>query len=90
MFTIRNVKVNHPSIGKFEKTVTTYRTYFSTKGEQKICLSGKNVAQELLDTEPLEILYDYPWWGVFRKPAVMLASLLICIVIFRNISSIKL
>ena len=75
-FYIRNVNLEHPYLVKFEQTRSTYRTYFTTKGEQKICLRAHSLTQEVLDTAPLTVTFDYPWYGVYRKPIVAFCSLL--------------
>lgn len=51
-----------------------YRTYFTTKGETEVQLEMTRVTRDDLESM-LSILFDYPWWGVGRKP--LAAALLV-------------
>jgi hypothetical protein len=53
-----------------------YRTYFSTKGEQKTCFERTQLVTDMLHTLPLTVTYDYPAWAVLRKPLVALGTVL--------------
>jgi hypothetical protein len=56
-----------------------YRTYLSTLGENRLRLRFVNMTQDQL-MKTLRVTFDYPWWAVLRKPAV-LVSLLVLLVI---------
>ena len=71
-----------------EPTVTRYKTYLSTKGELAVELLLENLVKE--HGQNIKITYAYPWWGIFRKPLVILLSLILAIIMFQLGSSIDL
>lgn len=63
----------------------TFRTYFSTIGEKEISFEFKQMTREELE-KGIAILFNYPFWAVFRKPMVIFSSLvfLILAVLYLN------
>lgn len=57
----------------------TYRTFFSTTGEKEITFEFQNMTREDLD-KGIAILFNYPFWGAFRKPLVAFSSLVFLII----------
>jgi hypothetical protein len=51
-----------------------YRSYFSTIGERELTFEFEDITRD--ETEKMmAVLFNYPWWGVFRKPLVVLVSI---------------
>lgn len=59
-------------------TRRTYRTYFSTSGEKEITFSMAGVTRDSLE-KPVVIFFNYPFWGIMRKPLVAFSSLVFII-----------
>lgn len=47
-----------------------------TVGRPALKLTAFNVADDLRDITDLVIEYDYPWINAYRKPAIVVASIL--------------
>ena len=61
--------------------LTKYKTYFSSKGEVSFEIVMNNLVQE--HSQYITVNYEYPWWGIFRKPFVILATLLFGLLCFK-------
>ncbi len=66
---------------QIEETSGTYKTYFSSKGEQYVELELKDIVKDHIG--PIVVRYSYPWWGIFRKPLIILLTAIIGIICFR-------
>ncbi len=49
------------------------RSYFSTIGEKELTFEFENITRDESE-KMMAILFNYPWWGIFRKPIVALIS----------------
>lgn len=56
----------------------TFRTFFSTIGEKEISFEFEKITRNDLEKE-LAVLFNFPFWGVYRKPLVILSSLIFLI-----------
>lgn len=74
-----NVEYIYDELGMAElhENVTRYKTYLSTRGEVSLQLSTRNLVKE--HSQPLTIVYDYPWWGLLRKPSALLGYIVVLI-----------
>lgn len=68
-----------------------YRSYFSTTGENELTFEFENMTRDDAD-RMMAVLFNYPWWGVFRKPLVAVLSIisLIAVFVFGNKQSFSL
>lgn len=57
----------------------SFRTYFSTRGEKEISFEFKKMTREDLE-KGIAILFNYPFWGTLRKPAVAFSTLIFLII----------
>ena len=57
----------------------TYRTYFSTTREKEISFEFTQMTREELD-KSIAVLFNYPFWGTFRKPLVALSTLVFLLI----------
>jgi hypothetical protein len=57
----------------------TYRSFFSSIGEKEISFEFSQLTREDLEKE-IAILFNFPFWGVFRKPLVALSSLVLLVI----------
>ena len=56
----------------------TFRTFFSTIGEKEISFEFEKMTRNDLE-KGLAVLFNFPFWGVYRKPLVILSSLIFLI-----------
>ena len=69
MATIKPVKV----------TQRRFRSYFTTTGEKEISFEFQKMTREDLE-KGIAVLFNYPFWGAFRKPLVAFSSLVFLII----------
>jgi hypothetical protein len=61
-------------MAELHERVGRYKTYLSTKGEVALQLTSRMLTKE--HSQPLTVVYDYPWWGLLRKPSALLGYIL--------------
>lgn len=76
---------DHAEPAKITETVSRYKTYFSTAGELSLQLDMADLGREHAQT--ITLLYEYPWWGIFRKPLAIAFGLLFGLVLFKLAAS---
>lgn len=69
MGTIKPVKI----------TRRTFRTFFSTTREKEISFEFAKMTRDDLE-KPIAILFNFPFWGTFRKPLVALSTLVFLVI----------
>lgn len=60
-------------------TQRRFRTYFSITGEKEISFEFQKMTREDLE-KGIALLFNYPFWGAFRKPLVAFSSLVFLII----------
>lgn len=86
--TVKSYHYDHVETAQISEHQSTYMTYFSTKGEQVLELQMADLCRN--HVQPIRIVYSYPWWGAFRKPAAILLTLLFVIFCFHAGASVNL
>lgn len=60
-------------------TRRTFRTFFSTTGEKEISFEFQKMTGVDLE-KTIAILFNYPFWGAFRKPLVVFSTLVFLVI----------
>jgi hypothetical protein len=60
-------------------TQRKFRSYFSTTGEKEISFEFQKMTREDLE-KGIALLFNYPFWGAFRKPLVAFSSFIFLII----------
>lgn len=85
---VQSYHYDHLDSSQISENQSTYKTYFSTKGEQVLELQMSDLCRN--HVQPIRVVFSYPWWGTFRKPAAMLLSLIFILACFRLGASVDL
>lgn len=56
-----------------------FRTYFTTSGEKEISFEFEKLTREEIE-KGVAILFNYPFWGSWRKPMVIFSSLVFLVI----------
>ena len=74
-----DIEYEFASVKPVKISKRSYRTYFSTTGEKEVSFEYQNMTREELE-KGIAILFNYPFWGTFRKPIVAFCSLVFLII----------
>jgi len=73
----------------FKLAKDRYRTFFSTKGEQRLKFHFENMVKEEIGTG-IDIVFTYPWWAVSRKPLIALSVIVIMTIVIMRLAHVRL